>query len=75
MVKQPNSVALEGLISYQSAREEESHFFASKAPWSTLPSSIRHQLGTPNLVEKLSGLLSDMMRQQYVSHSGQVGLR
>ncbi|KAF9479081.1 hypothetical protein BDN70DRAFT_921462 [Pholiota conissans] len=55
-VKQPSSHDLKSKMSWKQAREAESQFFSSAAPWSTLE-KFRQFLGTSNLVPRLSNVL------------------
>jgi len=64
-VRQPNSQALAKGISWAEAREQERQFFLNpNYPWSTMEQSYRRQLGTQNLTERLSVILSDLIRRR-----------
>ncbi|KAF8957357.1 P-loop containing nucleoside triphosphate hydrolase protein [Flammula alnicola] len=59
-VKQPSSNDLKSKITWAQARQMETDFF-STAPWSDLEEIYRKYLGTGNLVERLSNMLSDLI--------------
>lgn len=63
-VKQPDSVELEEGITWAGAREAEADFFRTQEPWASLSRSDHQHLGTPNLVERLSDTLSELIRRR-----------
>ncbi|KAI0657630.1 P-loop containing nucleoside triphosphate hydrolase protein [Cubamyces menziesii] len=63
-VKQPDSRALSAGITWEEARESERHFFLYTAPWNQLDLEYQNRLGTYKLVERLSDLLSDKIRER-----------
>ena len=65
-VKQPDSVALQQGITWEEARASERDYFAWTAPWSALDYAHQQQLGTANLTERLSSLLSGLISKRYV---------
>ncbi|KAH9924573.1 P-loop containing nucleoside triphosphate hydrolase protein [Fomitopsis serialis] len=65
-VKQPDSVQLSEGITRADARQEERHFFASTKPWDLLPQLFQRRLGTLNLAERCSDVLSGLIAKRYV---------
>ena len=63
-VKQPDSRALSAGITWEEARESERNFFLYTAPWNQLDLEYQNRLGTYKLVERLSDLLSDKIRER-----------
>ena len=63
-VKQPDSRALAEGITWEEARAKERDYFAFTAPWSSLDYSQQQQLGTANLTERLSSLLSGLITRR-----------
>ncbi|KAH8818782.1 P-loop containing nucleoside triphosphate hydrolase protein [Flagelloscypha sp. PMI_526] len=63
-VKQPSPSDLSSGITWQGARDQEVRFFETHAPWSELEDMYKAYLGTPNLVERLSELLSDLIQEK-----------
>ena len=63
-VKQPGSTALKNGISWKQAREEENEFFLTDAHFSKLDPLYQKYLRTGNLVERLSGILSDLIAKR-----------
>ncbi|KAJ3503460.1 hypothetical protein NLJ89_g8421 [Agrocybe chaxingu] len=59
-VKQPSSNDLKNSITWLQARQREEEFFSNTAPWSSLDSEYQKYLGTMNLVQRLSLVLSDL---------------
>ncbi|EMD32890.1 hypothetical protein CERSUDRAFT_160914 [Gelatoporia subvermispora B] len=62
-VRQPDSQALRAGITYSEARQQELDYFAKTPPWSTLDRQCLKQLGTANVVERLSEVLLDLIRR------------
>ncbi|KAI0820963.1 P-loop containing nucleoside triphosphate hydrolase protein [Irpex lacteus] len=60
-VKQPDSQAVAEGITWEEARSQEELFFAQVQPWSSLDVGTRQQLGTANLTERLSDILSELI--------------
>ena len=65
-VKCPDSEAIESGITWEEARQEESSWFTTKAPWSTLEESFRQKLGTKNLTRCLSDKLYELIVKRFV---------
>jgi hypothetical protein len=65
-VKCPDSKTIESGITWEQARQEESSWFANKAPWSTLKESFRQRLGAANLTRCLSDKLCDLIAERFV---------
>ncbi|KAG5651890.1 hypothetical protein H0H81_007047 [Sphagnurus paluster] len=63
-VKQPSSAQINAGITWAGARKSETEFFASTASWSELDSIYHKYLGTGNLVERLSTILSDLISKR-----------
>ncbi|KAF7341477.1 hypothetical protein MVEN_01885000 [Mycena venus] len=63
-VKQPSSQELNAGITWEEARSRENSFFSTKAPWTALDSTYRRYLGTANLVNCLSLILSDLISKR-----------
>ncbi|KAI0692158.1 P-loop containing nucleoside triphosphate hydrolase protein [Cytidiella melzeri] len=63
-VKQPDTQAVQEGITWEEARVQEETFFAQVAPWAGLDAGIRHQLGTSNLTERLSFILSALIAKR-----------
>ncbi|KAH8088967.1 P-loop containing nucleoside triphosphate hydrolase protein [Cristinia sonorae] len=63
-VKQPDSRALKAGISWSDAREKEREFFTLTSPWSELDFVYQRQLGTGNLTERLSDVLSELIAKR-----------
>ncbi|KAJ7064507.1 P-loop containing nucleoside triphosphate hydrolase protein [Mycena amicta] len=63
-VKQPSSAELKEGITWTQARDRENDFFTITAPWSGLDSMYHKYLRTPNLVERLSAILSDLISKR-----------
>ena len=60
-MKQPDSQAIRDGITWAEARRREVDYFTSASPWSTLELEYQKHLGTANLTEKLSNLLSALI--------------
>ncbi|KAH8110473.1 P-loop containing nucleoside triphosphate hydrolase protein [Phellopilus nigrolimitatus] len=60
-VKQPDPAQLRRGITWEEARAKEKTFFTTKEPWCSLTSQ---NLGTANLVERLSDTLSDLIAKR-----------
>ena len=65
-VKQPASADLRQGITWEEARALERTFFSTTSPWST-EADYRHCLGTQNLTESLSSILSELIKRRLVS--------
>ena len=63
-VKQPDSNALKHGITWKDARKKEEAFFAHNHPWSSLERSYQRNLGTSNLTDRLSNILSDLIAKR-----------
>ncbi|KAJ7057470.1 P-loop containing nucleoside triphosphate hydrolase protein [Mycena amicta] len=63
-VKQPSSAELKEGVTWNQARDRENDFFTLTAPWSALDSMYHKYLRTPNLVERLSAILSDLISKR-----------
>jgi hypothetical protein len=63
-VKQPSFEDLQRGIGWQEARENERVFFSTAQAWSTLDPIYQKYLGTHNLVERLSTILSDLIAKR-----------
>jgi hypothetical protein len=63
-VKQPSTLEIERGITWEEARSQERDYFAFNPPWSTLDYAHQQQLGTANLVERLSRLLSQLIAKR-----------
>lgn len=64
VVKQPNSTDLAKRISWEDARAAESNYFSETSSWSSLDERHQRQLGTSNLTERLSIILSDLIAKR-----------
>ncbi|KAK6981542.1 P-loop containing nucleoside triphosphate hydrolase protein [Favolaschia claudopus] len=60
-VKQPSSLDLKDGVTWSSARARETEFFSAQAPWCDVDSVYQPFLGTPNLIQRLSSLLSNLI--------------
>ena len=63
-VKQPDSKALKEGITWADARRKESEYFASAPVWSELDAEYQRYLGTANLTERLSQILSELIAKR-----------
>lgn len=63
-VKQPGSQTLHNGISWAQARSQENDFFALEQPWSTVESQYQRFMGTKNLTERLSTILSELIAKR-----------
>ncbi|KAH9917093.1 P-loop containing nucleoside triphosphate hydrolase protein [Amylocystis lapponica] len=63
-VKQPDSQALAAGISWSEARAKELEYFSGTTPWSTLDFSSQQYLGTSNLTERCSDVLSTLIARR-----------
>ncbi|KAH8110479.1 P-loop containing nucleoside triphosphate hydrolase protein [Phellopilus nigrolimitatus] len=63
-VKQPNTIQLRQGLTWSQARDAEEEWFQSTVPWSVLPSRYSGNLGTNNLVERLSDTLSKLIARR-----------
>ena len=65
-VKQPDSRSLQSGITWPEARAAEQQFFSVTSPWSNLDLMYQQHLGTANLTERLSDILSSLITKRYV---------
>lgn len=65
-VKHPDSRALAGGITWEEARIREREYFMTTAPWSELSHEYGQHLGTANLTEQLSNILSALISKRSV---------
>ncbi|KAH9915501.1 P-loop containing nucleoside triphosphate hydrolase protein [Fomitopsis serialis] len=63
-VKQPDSKALASGITWEDARQMEREYFASASVWSELEPEFQRYLGTTNLTERLSQILSELIAKR-----------
>ncbi|KAI0782953.1 P-loop containing nucleoside triphosphate hydrolase protein [Abortiporus biennis] len=63
-VKQPDSASLKAGISWSEARDAERDYFSLKHPWSDLEPTHQRRLGTSNLADCLSDILSDLIAKR-----------
>ncbi|KAH9925885.1 P-loop containing nucleoside triphosphate hydrolase protein [Epithele typhae] len=63
-VKQPDSRAIAGGITWEDAREKEREYFSTVSPWNALDLEYKNRLGTHKLVDRLSDVLSDRISQR-----------
>ncbi|KZT65430.1 hypothetical protein DAEQUDRAFT_676924 [Daedalea quercina L-15889] len=63
-VKQPDSIQLTEGITRAQARQEEKNFFASANPWASLSLRFQQHLGTFNLAERCSDVLSGLIAKR-----------
>ncbi|KAH9917092.1 P-loop containing nucleoside triphosphate hydrolase protein [Amylocystis lapponica] len=63
-VKQPDSVAIAEGITWEKARDKEREFFVETDPWSQLDPQSRRNLGTSNLLECCSEVLSGLISRR-----------
>ena len=68
-VKQPDSQDVAEGITWEEARSQEELFFVQIQPWASLDAGVRDQLGTRNLTERLSQILSELIAKRYVATS------
>jgi hypothetical protein len=68
-VKQPASQTLSLGITWADARRQETEFFAIAQPWSSLDPRYQKFLGTGNLTERLSLILSELIAKRWVGMS------
>ncbi|KAF7304101.1 hypothetical protein MIND_00641600 [Mycena indigotica] len=71
-VKQPAKPDLDKGITWKEARESEDNFFALTPPWSTLDPLYQKYLRTPNLVERLGSILSDLISKRLPKIQGEL---
>lgn len=65
-VKQPDSVALASGISWAEARQSEREYFTSTSPWTELDFEYQSHLGTSNLTNCLSNILTSLIAKRLV---------
>ncbi|KAI0343435.1 hypothetical protein BDW22DRAFT_1170105 [Trametopsis cervina] len=63
-VKQPDTQAVQEGITWEEARAQEDIFFLQTSPWAGLDAGLRQQLGTANLTERLSAILSRLIAKR-----------
>ncbi|TFY61367.1 hypothetical protein EVJ58_g4550 [Rhodofomes roseus] len=63
-VKQPDSLALASGITWADARQKEREYFSSTSVWSELDPEYQRYLGTTNLTERLSQILSELIAKR-----------
>ena len=63
-VKQPDTLALQEGITWEEARASEREYFSFTSPWSSLDYTYQRQLGTGNLTERLSSILSALISRR-----------
>ncbi|KAF9442902.1 hypothetical protein P691DRAFT_797792 [Macrolepiota fuliginosa MF-IS2] len=63
-VKQPSSNDLKQNWTWEQARKKEDEFFSSTVPWNELEAMYTRYLRTGNLLERLSGVLSDLIAKR-----------
>ncbi|KAI0343433.1 hypothetical protein BDW22DRAFT_1355868 [Trametopsis cervina] len=63
-VKQPDTQAIQEGITWEEAREQEEVFFLKTSPWADLNGELKLQLGTANLTERLSVILSALIAKR-----------
>lgn len=63
-VKNPDSQDLRSGITYEQAREAESHFFSTTPPWSNLERLFQRRLGTESLVRRLGQVLPELISKR-----------
>ncbi|KAF8270214.1 P-loop containing nucleoside triphosphate hydrolase protein [Lactarius quietus] len=63
-VKNPDSQDIRNGITYEQAREKETEFFETKAPWSTLEWLYKSRLGTDKLTMRLGKVLSSLIAKR-----------
>jgi hypothetical protein len=63
-VKNPDSQDIRNGITYEEAREKETDFFSTKAPWSNLDWLFRQRLGTDKLTRRLGENLSTLVSKR-----------
>ncbi|KDR69881.1 hypothetical protein GALMADRAFT_128490 [Galerina marginata CBS 339.88] len=63
-VKQPSSNDLKSKMTWDQARQKENEFFTSNPPWCELDAGYQKYLRTPNLVDRLSSILSDLISKR-----------
>lgn len=69
-VKCPDSEAIKSGVTWEDARQEESSWFSSRAPWSTLEEEFKQKLGTVHLTRRLSDMLYNLIieRLPHIEH-------
>jgi hypothetical protein len=65
-VKCPDSEAIKSGMTWEEARQQESTWFSSKAPWSTLEEAFKQRLGTTHLTRCLSDKLYNLITERFV---------
>jgi dynamin family protein len=63
-VKNPDSQDIRNGITYEQAREKESEFFSTNAPWSDLEWLYKRRLGTDKLTRRLGQVLSNLISKR-----------
>jgi hypothetical protein len=65
-VKNPDSQDIRNGITYEQARQKETEFFTTQAPWSSLDWVYQQRLGTEKLTRHLGQALSDLISKRQV---------
>ena len=65
-VKQRDTEQLKLEMDWDQVRELEMRFFQATAPWSGLVSQVNRRLGTQRLVQKVSEVLSNLIKKRCV---------
>ena len=65
-VKNPDSQDIRNGITYEQAREKETEFFTTQAPWSNLEWLYLCRLGTDKLTRRLGQVLSSLISKRQV---------
>jgi hypothetical protein len=63
-VRNPDSEDIRNRITYEQAREKETDFFSTKAPWSNLDWLYRQRLGADKLTRRLGESLSNLVAKR-----------
>lgn len=66
-VKQRDLVQLQEGVTWEEAKSFEAEFFQTTAPWADLDYTQRARLGSEKLAERLGGILSKLVAEEYVS--------
>ena len=63
-VKQPSQADLKKGVTWSDARKREDEWFALTQPWSSMDFVYQRYLRTTNLIERLSSILSDLVKKR-----------
>ena len=66
-VKQPDTQSPHPVPPLAEAREQEDQWFKKTPIWRELPRQFQNHLGTKNLVQRLEGILTDLMSARYAT--------